>query len=76
MWFLGPVLTAIVFYMLPILRSITKNPSLIRNITPFGVILLVWIVIFLVKARREFLTIQKMIDGLSVSGSKTGLGEG
>lgn len=76
LWFLGPVLAAIVFFMLPILRSIAGNPAVIRNITPFGVILLVWIIFFLVRTRREYLTVQKIIVGLSVLEGKNGFGEG
>ena len=65
-WFLGPVLAAIVFFLLPILRNIVGNPALLRNITPFGVILCGWIILFLIRARRDYVTVQKMIDGLRV----------
>ena len=58
-WFLGPVLAAIGFFLLPILRNIVGNPALLRNITPFGVILCGWIILFIVRARRDYVTVQK-----------------
>lgn len=76
LWFLGPVLAAIGFYMLPIFRSIIGNPGSIQKITPFGVILSIWVILILIRTRREYLAVQKMIDELGTLENKNGLGEG